>query len=621
MSAYVGPLETDLEPDDYVMFQFLEWWFEKCNHGAIELCWRDPATGGWHLIRRFGLDDINAAARFAAETNARPGCSIYFRPATVRFDTLHTTDADIVQIPGLWGDHDTAAAVDRMRAIQCLRPSAEIITGRIPAERVQSMFKLSGDPILIGEWARTLNRQVQKLYDSDPAVVNPSSLMRLPGSIAWPWKEGREVELTEWITPDGGGATWTLDALRATLPAVDAEPLPNGHASGDIGTSALLNPIRALIERVKVGPVWHDPVLRLVAMLVTRGTPPCVIESMAPELTWPKYTVQQTRAELATMIAGAQRKGFAPEQGELSDGTDAADESASAVEAEVMDVPPPEPSPTFRLLTDTDIELLPDPVFLIDGVLVQNSLAILYGPWASFKSFLALDWALCLATGRPWLDKPVVRSDVLYLAGEGAAGIKNRIAAWKQHHGITCSIPGFRALPLAVNLMDLITADKLVRSALEEQKASGFTPGLVICDTLARSMIGGDENSAKDMGIFVSHADTIRQQLGGIAFMPIHHSGKDAERGMRGSSSLPGGVDTAFRLTRKDNAMTVELFCEKQKDSEDGWKLHLQAEKLDLPPRPGSLKPRSSLVLTGVEASSISAGAHTKLSGDAAPWD
>ena len=57
-------------------------------------------------------------------------------------------------------------------------------------------------------------------------------------------------------------------------------------------------------------------------MLVARGTPPCVIEAMAPELTWPGYTVEQTRAELATMIAGAHRKGFAPEQDESVDGAE-----------------------------------------------------------------------------------------------------------------------------------------------------------------------------------------------------------------------------------------------------------------------------------------------------------
>src|SRR6202035_3344794 len=104
------------------------------------------------------------------------------------------------------------------------------------------------------------------------AVINPSTLLRLPGSIAWPWKPGREPELTEWVTPDGGGGTYTLDALKAALPPIEAEPVPNGHAVAGVSTSELLNPVRALIEQVKAGPVWHDPALRLVATLVARGT-------------------------------------------------------------------------------------------------------------------------------------------------------------------------------------------------------------------------------------------------------------------------------------------------------------------------------------------------------------
>ena len=97
----------------------------------------------------------------------------------------------------------------------------------------------------------------------------------------------------------------------------------------------------------------------------------------------------------------------------------------------------PQPPETYQLLADLDLEALPDPVWLIDRVLVQNSLVALYGPWASFKSFIALDWAYSLATGLPWLGRTVMRCDVLYICAEGVGGLKNRIAAWKQHHGIT----------------------------------------------------------------------------------------------------------------------------------------------------------------------------------------
>ncbi len=275
-----------------------------------------------------------------------------------------------------------------------------------------------------------------------------------------------------------------------------------------------------------------------------------------------------------------------------------------------------QPPETYQLLSDLDLEALPDPVWLIDRVLVQNSLVALYGPWASFKSFIALGWALSLATGLPWLGRTVMRCDVLYICAEGVGGLKNRIAAWKQHHGITESIPGVRVIPMAVNIMDLTEAKRLILSVLAEQAASGFTPGVIIADTLARSMVGGDENSVRDMSIMINHADLIRRELGGITFLPVHHAGKDADRGMRGSTGLPGAVDTTFRATR--NGMTVELYCEKMKDAEDGWSLHLAAEKVAvLPLRPGVLNQRQSLVLVPTQASAGSAG-RSKMTGDAA---
>jgi hypothetical protein len=203
-ATYAGPLQTDLEPDDDTIFRFLNWWFQECSQGAIELCWRDPPTGRWDLVRRVDLADKNEAALFAAETNARPGASMYFRAATVRTDRLHTTDKDIVQIPGSWTDCDDPDAVQRVLGAG-IAPSAQVITGRLPVLRSQFFYKLSGDPILVDEWSRQINRQTHALSLGDSAVVNPSSLMRLPGTIAWPWKAGREPEVTEWITPARGG--------------------------------------------------------------------------------------------------------------------------------------------------------------------------------------------------------------------------------------------------------------------------------------------------------------------------------------------------------------------------------------------------------------------------------
>jgi hypothetical protein len=334
---------------------------------------------------------------------------MYFRPATVRLESLHTTDNDVVQIAGGWGDCDDPESVERMLSATP-RPSAQVITGRLPVLRSQFYLKLSGEPILVGEWSRQLNRQVHALSGGDGAVVNPSTLMRLPGSIAWPWKSGREPELTEWVTPDGGGDTFTLAALRAALPPVESEATPVGRMNGT-DTAELLNPIQTLIDQARAGPLWHNPVLQLVAKLLSRGTPAAAVLAMAEHITRVGYSVQQTRDELVTMIEGARRKGF--DQSDVDD---------------VMDVPP-KAAATFPILTMDQLAALPDPEWLIADLVVTDSLCTLYGPFRSYKSFVALDWALCLATGTDWCGRKAKRSDVLYIAGEGVGGLKLRVAA------------------------------------------------------------------------------------------------------------------------------------------------------------------------------------------------
>jgi hypothetical protein len=108
--------DAAVEADDDAMYRFLCWWFGRCNRGFVELGWIDGSNGRLNCFRRFALDDLAAAARFAAETNARPGCSVYFRPATVKPDAHFITDADVVQIPGCWVDCDQEDAIDRVLA-------------------------------------------------------------------------------------------------------------------------------------------------------------------------------------------------------------------------------------------------------------------------------------------------------------------------------------------------------------------------------------------------------------------------------------------------------------------------------------------------------------------------
>nr|WP_253880177.1 AAA family ATPase [Paracoccus aminovorans] len=88
-------------------------------------------------------------------------------------------------------------------------------------------------------------------------------------------------------------------------------------------------------------------------------------------------------------------------------------------------------------------------------------------------------------------------------------------------------------------------------------------PSLIVVDTLARTMGAGDENTAKDMGMFIKSIDLLRE-VTGAHVMVIHHSGKDASKGARGSGSLRAAVDTEIELTRTDDVVTAE--ARKQRD-------------------------------------------------------
>ena len=220
----------------------------------------------------------------------------------------------------------------------------------------------------------------------------------------------------------------------------------------------------------------------------------------------------------------------------------------------------------FTFLSDEEVEMLPPPSWQIGTILVQDSLSVVYGEFGSAKSFLALDWALSIATGKAWMGKPVMQGTVAYIAGEGIGGMGKRIRAWKQQHNWTGGPTGLWLLgsaPLLLHMEDVIA----LRDAL---RALPATPSLVVVDTLARSMTGGDENSAQDMGLAVAAAETIRAEFGCHVLL-VHHKPAGAQK-TRGSTALPGAADTLIDVT-KDNDHII-ITCEKQKDASPFDRVH-----------------------------------------------
>lgn len=203
---------------------------------------------------------------------------------------------------------------------------------------------------------------------------------------------------------------------------------------------------------------------------------------------------------------------------------------------------------------------------LIEAVLGQGTFAALYGAPNSGKTFVALDIACAVASGRAWTGRDVERGAVLYVAAETGGGIHARLAALQKRKQIPLDI-ALRLIPCPVNLF---AEQSDIQAVVDEGRRSaraGIPLRFIVIDTLAKTMGGGDENTVRDMSVYVENISRINRATG-AAVMVVHHTGKDEARGMRGSSALLGAVDTEIEVKRTPEDRVGLIKCGKQRDLE-----------------------------------------------------
>jgi len=194
--------------------------------------------------------------------------------------------------------------------------------------------------------------------------------------------------------------------------------------------------------------------------------------------------------------------------------------------------------------------------WLIHNVLEANVLAVLAGPRASFKSFIALDWAMRIAMA----DNPVV-----ILSGEGA-GLGRRAEAWMQEHGKGRSIDELNVL--ALESVANLNAEQDMLDLQEAIDQAGIRPALVIVDTFSKFSAGLDENSNQEVAEYLSKLTIgLRERYTATVLLVAHSGHGDAKR-PRGASALMANPDAEYIVERPDaQAMVVAVSRERFKDT------------------------------------------------------
>ena len=255
--------------------------------------------------------------------------------------------------------------------------------------------------------------------------------------------------------------------------------------------------------------------------------------------------VAQFRADLLTGETGIKHKVI-----ETHDGT---------FRAVIDDAPPVATIPTISLSDMMAREYVAN--WLIDGLIEQSDLGLIFGASGGGKSFVVLDMAYCIAAGIPYHGRATKKTGVLYVCGEGHSGLQKRIKAIHIDKGCT-ELPNIHITTVPAAFIDENSAIAIQNTI----KAIGNI-GVVFVDTFHRNLGNGDENSAKDIAKFLQNIDLYLRSIG-VAVIPVHHSGNDSNGRSRGSSSIRAAMDVEYEVKKDADTETITVTNTKMKNFE-----------------------------------------------------
>lgn len=229
------------------------------------------------------------------------------------------------------------------------------------------------------------------------------------------------------------------------------------------------------------------------------------------------------------------------------------------------------------LVKGRDFYSKPAPIkWLIKHWIPQGSYCMTFGASGAGKSFVVIDWALHIAAQLPdWCGQKVRGGPVVYLAGEGQYGMKGRVAAWVQEHGVDVD-----DLYVSKSARDLNT-EAGYKQIVQDIDEWNVKPVLIIVDTLNRFM-SGDENKADEARTLNSYCDMLMKRYG-CSVIVVHHTGvsADAKDRARGSSAFKGAMDTEIKIEAMGDGQIL-LTQTKCKDGELAPSITMQRQVVEI---------------------------------------
>ncbi len=208
---------------------------------------------------------------------------------------------------------------------------------------------------------------------------------------------------------------------------------------------------------------------------------------------------------------------------------------------------------SHRIFYSAEEALYPPPplAWLVDGLLPAPSLTLLVGDPGTKKTFLAIDLAVCIALGKPWLGRTTEPTPTMFVDEEtGLHQLWPRLNACLRAHEAPYSTPLYFCSLGGYDLRS--NADTKFLS----DKAINYGAKLIVLDPLAGILRGGDENSVTSMQPVVSNLRRMAEFCQ-AAVLVIHHNNRGGF--FRGSSALSAGMDLMLSIESEPTDSLIQL--------------------------------------------------------------
>lgn len=525
-------------------------------------------------VSRFTLGQIEDAAQHAQAMNAAQQ-NIYMCINPVDGNAKIEAgkgahDSDILAAFYCFADADTDGAMQNILSFAGPKFTMSVKTGLTPFVRGHAYWELEEPCVNLTAW-KEVQKSIAASLKTDSAVVNPSRIMRVAGTVSWPNQQKQEkgyvpeiVQMRTKFSTDRDPVPFDR-MMRAFPKSVSPSDTPTDTIYIDTGKQAM---DRAMAEsKIEAGEDWHNNVIRLVASYVARGLSDAEIHALTDRFTQNSYSVEDTRREVQQAIDGAREKGWTPETKlSPSEALQSLQSPDAAAQKGIEIKPAPADAGGAKrpqIFWANEAKPVLKSNYLVKGWLGAQQMSVVYAPSNVGKSFFCLDIAYCVAANLPWQGNKVRGGAVLYLATEGGNAFRNRVYALQSEYGAE-NVP-LAIRPSPVDLLHPEADLPALGQLCKEIEATHGKLALIVVDTLSRAIAGGNENGPEDMTAFIRNVDALRD-FTGAHILIVHHTGKDTAQGARGHSSLRAATDTEIEIENDDGVRTAT--ATKQRDLE-----------------------------------------------------